>query len=112
MTSTSKIVPSAVHTGCLKGRRLAAQKLKGRRRKDAPLGAFAETLDPALAEYASEEDHSECVICEMLETFAMRGVRGNEHRVYQCLVWSCGQLGYYLVWIVCMEDLPFPILLS
>jgi hypothetical protein len=76
MTSTSKIVPSAVHTGCLKGRRLAAQKLKGRRRKDAPLGAFAETLDPALAEYASEEDHSECVIYEMLETFEMRAVRG------------------------------------
>lgn len=35
MTSTSNIVPSGVHTGFLKGWRLAAQKLKGKRRNDA-----------------------------------------------------------------------------
>lgn len=61
MTSTSKIVPSGVHTGFLKGCRLAAQKLKGRRLKFAPDGRCA--LDPApaptLAEKASEEAHSE-----------------------------------------------------
>jgi hypothetical protein len=68
MTSTSNIVPSAVQTGCLKGCRLAAQKLNGSLLKDAPLGAFWETLDPALAEYASDEDHSEWVIYTVLET--------------------------------------------
>lgn len=62
MTSTSNIVPSAVQTGCLKGWRLAAQKLKGRRLKLEPLGAFWETFEPALAEYASPDDHSEWVI--------------------------------------------------
>lgn len=40
MTSTSNIVPSDVHTGCLKGCRLAAQKLNGNRLKVEPLGAF------------------------------------------------------------------------
>lgn len=50
ITSTSKIVPSAAQTGCLKGWRLAAQKLKGNRLKDALLGAFWATFDPALAE--------------------------------------------------------------
>ena len=39
MTSTSNIVPSAVQTGCWKGCRLAAQKLKGSLLKD-PVGAF------------------------------------------------------------------------
>jgi hypothetical protein len=34
----------------LKGRRLAAQKLKGSLLKDAPFGAFWETFEPALAE--------------------------------------------------------------
>lgn len=58
ITSMSNIVPSTVQTGCLKGCRLAAQKLKGRRLNE-PLGAFWETLDPLLAENASEEDHSE-----------------------------------------------------
>jgi len=38
-----------VHTGCLNGRRLAAQKLNGNLRKD-PFGAFWETFEPALAE--------------------------------------------------------------
>jgi hypothetical protein len=61
MTSTSNIVPSAVQTGCLKGWRLAAQKLKGNRLNE-PLGAFSETLEPVLAENASDDDHSECVI--------------------------------------------------
>ena len=62
MTSTSKIVPSRVETGCLKGCKLAAQKLKGSLLNEDLLGAFKETLEPALAEYASEDDHSEWVI--------------------------------------------------
>lgn len=45
MTSTSKMVPSGVQTGFLKGCREAAQKLKGRRRKGAPdEDDFAPTL--------------------------------------------------------------------
>lgn len=59
MTSMSNIVPSAVHTGCLKGRSEAAQKPNGRRLNELPLGACAETLDPELALYASDDDHSE-----------------------------------------------------
>jgi hypothetical protein len=62
MTSTSNIVPSDVQTGCLKGCKLAAQKLKGNLLNVDPFGAFWDTLEPALAEYASEEDHSEWVI--------------------------------------------------
>ena len=62
MTSTSKIVPSGVQTGFRKGCRLAAQNLKGSLLNDAPFGAFCDTFEPALAEYASEELHSECVI--------------------------------------------------
>ena len=61
MTSTSKIVPSAVQTGCLKGWREAAQKLKGRRLKEPSAGPCL-TFEPALAEYASEELHSEWVM--------------------------------------------------
>lgn len=56
------MVPSVVHTGCAKGWSESAQKLKGRRLNDAP-GAFVlETPEPALAEYASSDAHSECVI--------------------------------------------------
>jgi len=51
-----------VHTGCSKGCRLAAQKLKGRRLNE-PTGARALTFEPAEAENWSLEDHSECVIC-------------------------------------------------
>lgn len=48
MTSTSKMVPSGVQTGFLKGWRLAAQKLKGRRRKEAtPRPAREEAPPPA-----------------------------------------------------------------
>lgn len=50
IASTSKIVPSGVHTGCLKGCRLAAQNLNGRRLKDASPLALGFTFDPALAE--------------------------------------------------------------
>lgn len=57
------MVPSAVQTGCLNGCKLAAQKLKGSLLKFAPFGAFWFTFEPALAEYASEEAHSEWVIC-------------------------------------------------
>jgi hypothetical protein len=57
------MVPSGVHTGFLNGWREAAQKLKGRRRKGAPLAALREpAFAPTLAEKASEDDHSEWVI--------------------------------------------------
>lgn len=63
MTSTSKIVPSGVQTGFLKGWRLAAQKLKGRRRNEAPAWWLrADAPAPTLGEKASADDHSECVI--------------------------------------------------
>jgi hypothetical protein len=62
MTSTSKMVPDGVQTGFLKGWRLAAQKLKGRRRKGAA-ALLEEERAPTLAEKASEDDHSEWVIC-------------------------------------------------
>lgn len=46
----SKIVPSDAHTGCVNGCRETAQKLNGRRLKEAlDLSPFAEP-DPALAE--------------------------------------------------------------
>jgi hypothetical protein len=57
------MVPSGVQTGLWKGWREAAQKLKGRRRKAA---VDVEDLAPPLAEKASEDDHSECVICGSL----------------------------------------------
>lgn len=53
MTSTSKMVPSGVQTGFLKGWRLAAQKLKGRRRKveeEVPERDLAPAEEPVLAE--------------------------------------------------------------
>ena len=58
----SKIVPSVVQTGVLKGCRDRAQKLNGRR-----LNVLSGTFDlrrpePALAEYASSEAHSLWVI--------------------------------------------------
>ena len=60
--SMSKIVPSVVQTGVLKGWRDRAQKLKGRRLKVLS-GAFdLESPEPALAEYASSEAHSLWVI--------------------------------------------------
>ena len=62
MTSTSNMVPSGVQTGFLKGWRLAAQKLKGRRRKGAALLEREEAFAPTLAEKASDDDHSEWVI--------------------------------------------------
>lgn len=59
ITSTSKMVPLAVQTGCLKGCSDAAQKLKGSRLKDAPFGPLSRTFEPELALNASVEDHSE-----------------------------------------------------
>lgn len=51
MLVMSKIVPSAVHTGWLKGCREMAQNLKGRRLKGAPPLALAlDSPEPALAE--------------------------------------------------------------
>lgn len=58
----SKIVPSDVQTGDLKGWRDRAQKLKGRR-LNVLSGAFdLEMPEPALAEYASSDAHSLWVI--------------------------------------------------
>jgi hypothetical protein len=86
MTSTSNIVPSGVQTGLRKGCRLAAQKLNGNLLKDAPFGAFCETFEPALAEYASEDDHSECVICRRINLeISIEDDRWNLHRVCQYL---------------------------
>jgi hypothetical protein len=68
--------PSGVHTGEVKGCRLRAQNVYGRRWKDvwAPLD-FWLTPEPADAEYASDEAHSECVICDG----ESEGVGGDEH---------------------------------
>ena len=58
----SKVVPSDVQAGDLKGWRDRAQKLKGRR-LNVLSGAFdLERPEPALAEYASSEAHSLWVI--------------------------------------------------
>ena len=56
--SMSKMVPSAVQTGVLKGCRDTAQKLKGRRLKVASEAFDLAMPEPALAEYASSEAHS------------------------------------------------------
>ncbi len=53
--------------------------------KFAPFGAFWETFDPALAEYASDEDHSEWVICQenqhaSMERCARSEIWGLAHR--------------------------------
>ena len=53
----SKVVPLAVQTGCSKGCRDRAQKLKGSRLDARAFSAFA-TLDPELAEKASSDAHS------------------------------------------------------
>lgn len=62
----SKTVPDCVQTGCSKGCSESEQNLKGRRLKDAPPAPSLAlpTPAPALAEYASSEAHSECVIYE------------------------------------------------
>ena len=60
--SMSKIVPSVVQTGDLKGWRESAQKLKGSRLKVLSGALDLAKPDPALAEYASSEAHSLWVI--------------------------------------------------
>jgi hypothetical protein len=62
MFSWSNMMPSAVHTGVLNGCRLKEQKLKGSRLKAACADLSDLTLEPAEAEYASDEFHSEWVI--------------------------------------------------
>lgn len=62
MLVRSKMVPDAVHTGCEKGCSETAQKLKGSRLKLAPGPAILRAFAPALAENASSDDHSLCVI--------------------------------------------------
>ena len=61
--SMSKIVPSDVQTGLTKGWRETAQKLKGRRLNVVSADFDFARPEPALAEYASSEAHSLCVIC-------------------------------------------------
>ena len=58
----SKIVPSGVQTGELKGCRDIAQKLKGRRLNGVDSKEVLERPEPALAEKASDEPHSLWVI--------------------------------------------------
>ena len=60
--SVSKIVPSAVHTGDLKGWSDRAQKLYGRRLKVLSGALDLARPEPALAEYASSDAHSLWVI--------------------------------------------------
>lgn len=55
----SKIVPVGVQTGVEKGWRETAQMLKGRRLKVLSAARDLERPEPALAEKASSEDHSE-----------------------------------------------------
>ena len=62
MLSISKIVPSDMQTGFVKGWRETAQKLKGRRLKVVSPAFDLARPEPALAEYASSEAHSLCVI--------------------------------------------------
>ena len=62
MLSLSKTVPSAVQTEMLNGWRETAQKLNGRRLKVVSASFDFEMPEPALAEYASSEAHSLCVI--------------------------------------------------
>lgn len=62
MLVRSKMVPVAVQTGWEKGWRERAQKLKGRRLKDAPVLVDLRALAPAAEEKASVEDHSLWVI--------------------------------------------------
>ena len=62
MLSISKMWPSGVHTGVLKGWSETAQKLNGSR-LNVVSGAFDFAIpEPALAEYASSDAHSLCVI--------------------------------------------------
>lgn len=58
------MVPTGVQTGCANGCREREQKLKGRRLKGAlpPPRLALPTPAPALAEKASSDAHSECVI--------------------------------------------------
>lgn len=60
----SNIVPEGVQTGCANGWRESEQKLNGNRLNAAcePPRLALETPAPALAEKASSEAHSECVI--------------------------------------------------
>lgn len=75
----SKIVPSEVQTGDLKGWRDRAQKLKGRRLKVLS-GAFdLDSPEPALAEYASSEAHSLWVIYERLQEQQDQEVRRSAY---------------------------------
>jgi hypothetical protein len=64
MLVRSKIVPAGVQTGCANGCRESEQKLKGRRLNGAwpPPRLALLTPAPALAEKASSDAHSECVI--------------------------------------------------
>lgn len=83
----SKIVPDCVQTGCSKGCSDSEQNLNGRRLKDAPSAPSLAlpTPAPALAEYASSEAHSECVIYEYhrdqwKSSSTLRDENGGIHR--------------------------------
>lgn len=70
----SNIVPDGVQTGCENGWRDSEQKLNGRRLNEAwapPLLAFP-TPAPTLAEYASSDAHSECVIYVWMKSVSFK----------------------------------------
>lgn len=79
MLSISKIVPSDVQTGLPNGCRDTAQKLKGKRLKVVSASFAFARPEPALAEYASSEAHSLCVIyvLSLLSEFWMEEKLGN-----------------------------------
>jgi hypothetical protein len=62
----SKIVPSAVQTGCSKGCSDTAQKLKGSLLKLAPATPALRAFEPADAPNASSLDHSLWVIWKVV----------------------------------------------
>ena len=80
------MVPSTVLTGCVKGCKETAQKLNGRRLKLDPTTGdlWFLTPEPALAEKASSEAHSECVIwCYEYAPVMLHP--DHSHTAYQCL---------------------------
>lgn len=82
MLPISKIVPSDVQTGLTKGRRDTAQELKGRRLKVVSADFDFARPEPALAEYASSEAHSLCVICGYVSDYISWAMQaeGGIHR--------------------------------
>lgn len=86
MLVRSNVVPSAVQTGCSKGWRETAQKLKGRRLKEAPGRSVLRAFAPAEAPKASSLLHSECVICAESQWRLEVGMQVASQRTYSLSV--------------------------